>query len=118
MPAYNFKAQFADKVKTLTKRQTIRPKRKRPTKPGDTLYLYTGMRTRQCRKLLETKCKSVEPVDIYLEGDVWVNGQKLLPNELIAFVQADGFDNIADFLLFFDEVYGLPLIQEVELLTW
>ena len=62
MPAYNFKERFAADVEAGRKRQTIRRKRKRPTKPGDVLYLYVGMRTKRCRKLGEATCKSVEPI--------------------------------------------------------
>ena len=51
MPALNFKKQFAEKVETGEKRQTVRAKRKRAFVVGDKLYLYTGMRTKYCRKL-------------------------------------------------------------------
>jgi len=62
MPAYNFKERFAADIETGSKRQTIRRKRKRPTVVGDILYLYTGMRTKKCRKLREATCESVVPV--------------------------------------------------------
>jgi len=64
MPAYNFKSQFAQPIESGRKRQTIRPRRKRPTRPGDKLYLYMGMRTKACRKLAEVICTRVTPVDI------------------------------------------------------
>ena len=53
MPALNFRAEFADAVERGEKCQTIRAYRKdgRNPKPGDTLHLYTGMRTRACRRL-------------------------------------------------------------------
>ncbi len=53
MVALNFKARFADDVETRRKRCSIRAPRKdgRDPKPGDSLQLYTGMRTRECRKL-------------------------------------------------------------------
>jgi hypothetical protein len=41
MPAYNFKSEFARAVELGTKRQTIRRRRKRPTKVG-----YNGLRAR------------------------------------------------------------------------
>jgi len=68
MPAYNFKERFAADVESGKKRQTIRRKRKRPTKPGDVLYLYVGMRTKRCRKLREAPCESV--VSILIMGFV------------------------------------------------
>jgi hypothetical protein len=48
MPAYNFKAQFAPAVETGQKLCTIRG---RAAKVGTIAYLYTGMRTKACRKL-------------------------------------------------------------------
>ena len=52
MPALNFKKEFADKVASGEKRQTIRALRKdgKNPRPGQKLYLYTGMRTKYCRK--------------------------------------------------------------------
>ena len=66
MPALNFKKQFADKVERGEKRQTIRALRAdgRNPQPGQTLFLYTGMRTKSCRKLGEAVCSSVEQIDI------------------------------------------------------
>lgn len=37
MPAYNFKAQFAEAVESGRKQQTLRKPRKRPTRVGDKL---------------------------------------------------------------------------------
>ena len=56
MPALNYQAQFAPKVESGEKLQTIRARRKRPFKRGDRLYHYTGMRTKSCRKLGESTC--------------------------------------------------------------
>ena len=65
MPAINFQARFADKVKNREKRQTIRATGKRkPPRVGDPLMLYTGMRQSGCRKLLDAVCSSVTPISI------------------------------------------------------
>jgi hypothetical protein len=54
MPAYNFQKQFAPLVQSGEKRQTIRTLGKRShAQPGNKLQLYTGMRTKQCRKLVD-----------------------------------------------------------------
>lgn len=118
MPAYNYKARFADDVENLRKRQTVRLKRQRPTKPGDTLYHYTGMRTKTCRKLLEIKCKSVTPVDLDENGNLWVDNKLLTIDETVAFAQADGFDGLNQFFDFFEDHYGLPLFGELEVIKW
>ena len=66
MPALNFQEQFAAAVESGEKRQTIRSERKRPIKVGDTLYLYTGMRTKRCRKLGSAGCVGIEEIRINL----------------------------------------------------
>jgi len=51
MPALNFQSRFADLVASGKKRQTIRPVRRHPIKAGDLLHLFTGMRTKRCKRL-------------------------------------------------------------------
>ena len=74
MPALNFKAEFAPLVESGEKRQTIRKLRKdgRDPKVGDALYLYTGMRTKKCRKLGIAPCESVQPIEIDEYGCLWL----------------------------------------------
>lgn len=50
MPALNF-TKFISAVEDGSKPLTIRDIRKNPIRPGDVLYMFTGMRTRQCRPL-------------------------------------------------------------------
>ena len=115
MPALNYKKQFAPSVKGGTKRQTIRAKRKVPIKRGDTLHHYTGMRTRQCRKLGEDVCVSME--DIFITADyVKVNWRSLDEHEVETLAIADGFDSAASFLSFFRETHGLPFSGD--LIRW
>ncbi len=66
MGAYNFRAQFAEDVESGRKTQTIRAERKdgRRPKVGDTLKLYTGMRTKACRLLAVGRCTAVVPITI------------------------------------------------------
>lgn len=56
MPAYSFNERFVQFVLDGSKTQTVRSRRRNPAKPGDTLYLYYGLRTKHCRKLREEKC--------------------------------------------------------------
>jgi len=117
MPAYNFKKQFADAVAAGRKRQTIRKPRKRPTSPGDRLYLYTGMRTKGCRKLREVDCDSVTPLELYFGLRAFSNGVEMSGAEIVAMARADGFVNALDFFEFFGNQYGLP-IENLEIITW
>jgi len=109
MPALNFKKQFADAVESGQKRQTIRADRKdgRNPKPGDKLYLYTGMRTKGCRKLKEAECKSVERIVIE-EFNIIVGVNVLDIDEKYALAKADGFHYIDDFRNFFLKTHDLP----------
>ena len=102
MPALNFKKQFAPKVEAGIKRNTIRRRRKygRDPKAGDTLYLYTGMRTKGCRRLGEAKCKSSMPILID-KSDIVVAGQLLYPDKEYELAIADGFECVSDFREFF-----------------
>lgn len=112
MVAYNFKANFAWLITDGIKRQTIRYVRKRPTQVGDTLQLYTGMRTSRCTKLRDTTCTRLERVHVGVDmGEfmpVRVNGQSLRRDDLIEFALRDGFQHPRDLFEFFCATYGLP----------
>lgn len=116
MPAYNFKDYLAPKVEDGSKRTTIRKNRKRNPKPGELLYLYTGMRTKQCRKLREESCKSIKPIYID-DAFVTLDGKKIDWDVVHTIAVADGFKGIKDFLNFFDAEYGLPFDDGV-LIEW
>lgn len=123
MPAYNFKARFADDVESGQKRLTIRRRRKYPTHVGDMLFLYTGQRTKACRKLGEHVCKGLIPIDIYScgvkVGEPWLDDNLwLAPAALEKLAHADGFATCEEFLAFFDDIYGLPLIGKMEIIEW
>ena len=64
MPAYSFQKQFVPKVESGEKTHTIRGKRKARPRPGQRFYGYYGMRTKQCRKLIESVITKV--------GDIWI----------------------------------------------
>lgn len=119
MVAYNFTAEMAPLVESGRKRQTIRPKRRRPTKIGDLLQLYTGMRHAGCRLLREGRCVRVTPVEIRERNShlVVVLGGKPLPGAALdRFVHADGFQRRMDMRDFFASHYGLPFVGE--LIEW
>ena len=118
MPALNFKAQFAEAVEHGTKRQTVRAPRKdgRPhAKVGDTLKLYTGMRSKACRLLGQATVTSLCQVRIEA-CEMFVNGKRL-PSAIYdrsceqtdnEFAEADGFDRFMDMADWFRDTHGLP----------
>ena len=118
MPALNFQKQFAPDVRSGRKSQTIRAKRKHPIKEGDTLYLYTGMRTKHCQKLKEVKCNSVLDFSIIANGASCTVGQHPLYHieSLNKIAVADGFENWWEMARWFSETHSLPF--EGDLITW
>lgn len=107
MVAFNFKAQFADDVESGKKRQTIRQQRR--CKPGDALQLYTGMRTKKCRKLRDDICTAVH--QIVIEKDcgrlnVHLDNERLPHHRALEIAHADGFENLSAFGHFFEREYG------------
>lgn len=112
MPAINFKREFAYKVESGQKTQTIRAMRARKFVPGDELYLFTGMRTSACRRLRHTTCESVD--DVLIDHcTITVGNKLLLPPEQAEFARADGFDSVQAFVRFFKDTYGLPFRGQV-----
>jgi hypothetical protein len=116
MPALNFKAQFADQVKNMEKRQTIRARgKRRPPRVGDPLMLYTGMRQAGCRKLLDAMCTDVVPISISIKSravqmarligaePAWCS---LFDDEIEELAKADGFASADAFFAFFAAQYG------------
>ena len=109
MPALNFQKQFAPLVESGEKRQTIRAPRKdgRNPKFGDRLHLYTGMRTRACRKLAERTCTAATNVTIG-QSFVRLADRYLTDDECQRFARADGFESMQAMLNWFAETHGLP----------
>lgn len=104
------------------KRNTIRRVRSKPIKPGDTLQLYTAMRTRYCRKLGEVTCHECLAIEIHkhsascfarvkIKGIGW-----LTQCQLQGLAKMDGFKDWAAMFDFFSENYPLPF--KGVLLTW
>lgn len=109
MPQLNFSAQFAGPVADGTKRQTIRAMRKNPIKLDDTLHLFTGLRTKQARRLLPPQtCKAALNIQIrwkttkYSSLEIRLQHKgKLNPIEVWELMKADGFFSREDFAAWF-----------------
>jgi len=110
MPALNFESQFANAVRDGFKSQTIRAPRKKPIKEGDTLYLYTGMRTKNCIKLNEVICDSVLDFNIHMDGWGCDVGPCMVrdKDELNKLARADGFEDWFEMVRWFIYNHGLP----------
>lgn len=129
MPALSFKKQFAKPILTGRKKQTIRRFRKYPIMLGQTLYLYTGLRTKYVNKLKEVRCtgtykikitgKSITIYDFNLcsRKPVVLKGE----HALNAFAKRDGFKNFSDMKAFWIAEHGKegsPFPFYGTLITW
>ena len=104
-------------VESGEKGQTIRKKRKYQTKPGMIAYLYTGMRTKNCRKLGTGMIRDVNDIKIVNDCRVVIDGVVFTDQELFyALAKADGFSSWEAFVWFFETQYGLPF--EGEIIKW
>lgn len=106
MVAYSFKARFAEPIKARTKRQTIRAERKRHARIGETLQLYTGMRTRSCKLVGRAICLHVGGVrlDFTTRRVEFDTGTAITtPDDTDAFARADGFANWREMEAFWRE---------------
>ncbi len=119
MPAYNFQSQFVGAILDGSKRQTIRPRRRRATRSGDVLQLYTGMRTKGCRLLRVADCMDVKPIQIVPRAlVVLMNGKVIEDAEMVRFAAADGFDDVEDFFVFFRRYSDAVLQNDLEVIYW
>ncbi len=112
MVAYNFQSQFAPMVESGDKRQTIRANgKRRHARVGEHVQLYTGMRTKACRKLItpDPVCKRSDPVFITCgigAPAVMVAGEYV--RDLNAFARRDGFADFDAMFAWFQKTHGLP----------
>lgn len=100
MVAYSFRPMFGNQVSALIKRQTVRADRKRHARPGEGLQLFTSMRTKHCRKLIDPDpvCVSTHRIEIgvnnlidVLIASIVIDGIPLDRDEIEVFARADGF---------------------------
>lgn len=107
MVAYNFQQRFAAAVERGEKTQTIRAKgKRRHARPGDKLQLYTGMRTKACRKLRDAVCHDACSILIDRDRVVTFQPQEFLDRDQVA--RLDGFASWGDMRDWFEAVHGLP----------
>jgi hypothetical protein len=108
MPAYSFQKQFVPFVESGEKTHTIRGKRKNRPKPGQTFYGYYAMRTKQCRKLIQSTITRVQDIEIILGPfgmEITIDDERLSPDEIVALARRDGFDSASSMEKFWNGRY-------------
>ncbi len=111
MFTYNFAKDHVAAVESLAKPITIRAMRKdgRAPKPGEHLRLYTGMRTKNCRPIMEAVCQRIQEIRITFDWVAIRGGQEngnsdwIYLNKQVALqlARTDGFTDFESFWRFF-----------------
>jgi len=92
----NFRPQAAQAIRDGTRRQLIRAHRAdgKRIELGDTVKLFTGLRTRGVQLLREATVTGAFSIRIDLAaGDVVIDGTRLDPYQRTDFAMADGFEH-------------------------
>lgn len=121
MVAYSFKQKFVGPIRAGTKAQTIRADRRRHARQGETLQLYTGMRTNHCRLIGTATCVSVEPICFDFDAqEVTIGGGAPIGDlpSLDAFAIQDGFEDFRSLVEFWRENHDGVEQWEGVLIRW
>jgi hypothetical protein len=109
MTTLNFSGRFADLVASGTKRQTIRADKHGRLGVGRQLQLYTGLRTKNPRKLTDQDPVVVENVYVAVRPDYLTLGGPGYPKiDFDAFAMMDGFNSYAEMVGWFQDTYKQP----------
>jgi len=124
MPSLNFQKQFmpgilamldkdyARRTRIKPKTTTIRAKRKRPFRKGDSLYLFAGQRKKYCQKLGIVTCRKTEAFVIEEESRgiyrIIINGTILSDKAAQVVAQDDGFTTLKEMIKWFRKKHGFP----------
>lgn len=102
MVAFNFSPEFAADVEAGRKTQTIR--RSARARAGQGVQLYTGQRTKECRRLGEGICIDSTYVGLTAAG-ITLGDVSRFPRDYDEFARADGFADYAAMWKWFSERY-------------
>ena len=120
MVAYNFAPRFASLVESGAKVQTIRGHRKRHAREGEAVQLFTAMRTRACRKLVDPDPVGIGVLEIKIYRDFVqhpeVGGDGSII-DLDNFARDDGFADWSEMRAWWDKTHGIGLFEGV-LIRW
>lgn len=127
MPLLGFRPRFGPAILDGVKRQTIRAPRKdaRPhAREGDTLHLYTGLRTKNARKLGTATCLGVDEVYMNFQRNAVTVTTDLGVRPILSFdalddfAKADGLEDWADMKATFAALHGDGVEFRGALIRW
>ena len=118
-----FKPQFKKPILQGSKKHTIRIDKNDRWKPGMKIHFATGVRTRLYHQFYECFCKSVQNIQIvHLRYSLLVNktlifidDRQLSFDEIELLAINDGFEDVSDFLNWFNENFEGKIIHWTDL---
>ena len=107
---------YATRLKIKPKTTTIRATRKRPFKKGDKLFLFSGLRTKQCQRLGTVICLRTEDIEIseFIDEEninavmFKIDGSALSRDQVQKIATDDGFEKWEGMITWFRKNHGLP----------
>lgn len=124
MSAYNFQPRFAPKIVDGSKLHTIRADRKDGRVPqiGERFFAYTGMRSLNCRKIMESTVTNVQRVRIRRDNgrfSVSIDEYVLACEERWKLSVNDGFGRLEEFIAWFEKSHRISIVPfNGWLITW
>ena len=122
MGAINFNKAFVEMIKDTSKPHTIRKTAR--VKVGEMVRLYTGMRTKECKLIIDwIPVLGVQPIRIMFGEGIFLDGRKLSITEAEGLVYNDGFrrgtmPNFEDFWRWFCPEFQLGQCFDGYLISW
>lgn len=116
-----FNKQSKDAILSGEKKHTIREDKHNRWKPGMKMHMATGVRTKEYNQFYQAVCLSTQEIEIIIKGDrvndtiVKVDGHMLTGIEILHLIVFDGFNSIAEFLLFFQNGFKGKIIHWTDL---
>lgn len=103
-----FKKRFVSKILSGEKIHTIREDKTNRWKPGKLIHFVVGLRTKQQKQFKLDKCISIQKIQIkwhedLLETRIYIDNKELDLETRQKLAKKDGFENLAEFLLFFNK---------------
>lgn len=120
MPALNYQKELAPKILSGEKPFTLRDHRKdgRDPKIGETLFMFTGQRSKQCKKFAERRCRFTVTISLgYCRVAIPGLTELLWPDHLENFARLDGFASYAAFCKFHGVRVGMSA-KSMRLIAW
>ena len=108
--------EYARRTRIKPKTTTIRAMRKKPFQKGDSLYLFSGQRTKNCRRLGKVTCRKTEELVIEEESPgvykIIINGANLSDEAAKNVALEDGFTTFKEMILWFRKTHGFPFVGQ------